>query len=365
MPGTLSRVQPGIRPSEAAPGVFLIDPLCDPRWSGFVGRHPRASAFHSVPWLQALRRTYGYQPVAYTTEPPGVALQNGFVSCRVSSWLTGRRLVSLPFSDHCEPLADGEGAQALFSAAADAVRREKLRYWEVRAACPVEPPLGSFRQTQEYWFHQLDLRPDLDALFRAFHKNSTQRMIQRAEREGLTYEVGRSAALLQSFWGIYLITRRRHLSPPQPKLWFRNLIECLGEALQIHVASKDGRSVAAILTIRHKQTLIYKYGGSDPQANNLGGMRFLLWKAIQEAKRQGLETLDLGRTDCDNTGLMEFKDRWGAQRSLLTYSRFTPAPPKPSGAAASWKGSCARRLAARLPDSLFSLAGRLIYRHIG
>ncbi len=24
--------------------------------------------------------------------------------CRVSSWITGTRLVSLPFSDHCEPL---------------------------------------------------------------------------------------------------------------------------------------------------------------------------------------------------------------------------------------------------------------------
>ena len=30
------------------------------------------------------------------------------VFCRIHSWLTGRRLVSLPFSDHCEPLYDSE-----------------------------------------------------------------------------------------------------------------------------------------------------------------------------------------------------------------------------------------------------------------
>ena len=83
-----------------------IDPLTDPRWDRFLQQHPRASVFHSTPWLEALRRTYGYRPVAYTTSAPHEDLENGLVFCRVESWLTGRRLVSLPFSDSCELLVD-------------------------------------------------------------------------------------------------------------------------------------------------------------------------------------------------------------------------------------------------------------------
>jgi hypothetical protein len=47
--------------------VYEIDPLLDPRWPEFLQRNPRASIFHTVGWLDALKRTYGYEPVAYTT----------------------------------------------------------------------------------------------------------------------------------------------------------------------------------------------------------------------------------------------------------------------------------------------------------
>ena len=83
-----------------------IEPLKDLRWEPFLARHPRASVFHSSAWLAALHRTYGFQPIAYTTSSAGEDLENAMVFCRVESWLTGRRLVSLPFSDHCEPLVD-------------------------------------------------------------------------------------------------------------------------------------------------------------------------------------------------------------------------------------------------------------------
>ena len=89
--------------------AYTLDPLLDPRWPEFLERHARASVFHSRGWLEALRRTYGYEPIVYTTSPPTADLANGLVFCRIDSWLTGRRLVSLPFSDHTEPLVDSEG----------------------------------------------------------------------------------------------------------------------------------------------------------------------------------------------------------------------------------------------------------------
>ena len=102
----------GVEPRPSA--VCRIQPLQDPRWAELVNRHPRSSVFHTVAWLEALHRTYGYQPVVYTTCPPGVALEDGLVFCRVTSWLTGRRLVSLPFSDHCDPLLNNSADANMF-----------------------------------------------------------------------------------------------------------------------------------------------------------------------------------------------------------------------------------------------------------
>src|SRR5262244_2773877 len=104
---------------------YQLDPIQDPRWAHLLEKHPKASVFHSVAWLRALRCTYGYEPVVFTTSPATSELKNGIVFCRVHSWLTGRRLVSLPFSDHCEPLVDRpEQLRFLIGSLAGEMQRE-------------------------------------------------------------------------------------------------------------------------------------------------------------------------------------------------------------------------------------------------
>src|SRR5580700_5556025 len=88
--------------------VYLIDPLSDDRWNDLVAHHPRATTFHQRGWLQALARTYDYHPLVLTTGAAGEPLDNGIVFCHIASWVTGTRLVSLPFADHCDPLLNDQ-----------------------------------------------------------------------------------------------------------------------------------------------------------------------------------------------------------------------------------------------------------------
>jgi CelD/BcsL family acetyltransferase involved in cellulose biosynthesis len=356
--------------SLAPPSVArCIEPLEDRRWDEFVQRHPRSSVFHSPAWLKALSRTYGYTPVAYTTSPAGHALENGMVFCRVESWLTGKRLVSLPFSDHCEPLIDTpEDLEAITVALEQESWREQWRYIEMRPLQQLEMVTSLQRASIPYTFHLLDLAPDLDTLFRNCHKNSTQRKILRAEREGLQYREESSKEMLKHFYRLLTITRQRHQRPPQPRIWFANLMECFGDALKIRVAFKAARPVAAVLTIRYKDTMVYKYGGSDPRFNNLGSMHLLLWRTIQEAKASGLRSLDFGRTDAGQQGLITFKQRWGTTQSSLVYSRYGLSDnvthmfePSTGG----WKSRVAKYLLAHMQPGVLSLAGRALYRHVG
>ena len=348
--------------------LHQIQPLEDSRWDALLKHHPSASLFHSVEWLHALRRTYGYEPVAYTTSPPGTELRNGIVFCRVDSRLTGHRLVSLPFSDHCEPLLDDAADLRDFLLAMPQILQdEKVSYIEVRPLHTLAGITSVCQSTCTYYSHQLDLAPDLNTLFDRFHKDSIQRKIRRAERGRLRYEEGRSESLLSVFWCLFLFTRRRHGAPPQPRRWFRALIESFGENLKIRAAFDGTHPVAAILTIAYKDSLVYKYGSSDARFHNLGGVPFLLWRAIQEAKQKGLHCFDFGRSDVDNSGLISFKDRWGTTRSMLTYSRFTG----PIGSSATfhplagWPVKVTKYMVSHLPDSLFSMVGTVFYRHIG
>ena len=349
--------------------VYQIQPLVDSRWGEFLERHPRASVFHTAGWLEALRRTYGYEPIAFTTSSPDSPLENAIVACRVDSWLTGPRLVSLPFADHCEPLVnDPTDLHAFFAVFERTICQEKLRYIELRPTYVVESPTALCHSTRVYCFHQLDLRPDIDTLFQNCHKESTQRKILRAQREGLVYDEGQSESLLNIFYRLFILTRRRHHIPPQPRSWFRNLVDCFGNTLKVRLALKNGEPVASILTIRFKDTLVYKYGCSDPSFHNLGGGHLLFWRAIQEAKREGLSIFDLGRSDIEDTGLITFKNRWGATRLELTYSRYVSSI-DPKGqfrpAVPDWKTRIARTMIPYLPDSVLTAIGTLAYKHVG
>jgi hypothetical protein len=345
--------------------VYKLDPLTDRRWPKLLDEHPDASIFHTREWLCALRLTYGYEPIAFTTSS-GEELFNAVVFCQIRSWMTGRRLVSLPFSDHCQPLAVGEDLTAILKYISNQRLAESWRYISFRPLVDngIIDAHTQFANSEAFSFQKIDLRPEPNAIYRSFHDSCVRRKIKRADRENLVYESGRSEELLQKFGHLLLLTRRRHRLPPQPATWFRNVAQSLGEMMTIHVLSKDDLPVASILTLRYKKTLVYKYGCSDSQFNNLGGTPLLFWKVIQQAKATGAEEFDLGRSGYEDPGLIAFKEHLGAVTSELRYYR-SPAPPKKAVSSKSGTSSWARHALTRLPDSLLTGVGQLIYRHLG
>jgi len=347
--------------------IYQVDPTKDARWPELVERHSKASVFHTVGWLKVLRCTYGYEPVAFTTSSPTSDLKNGLVFCRISSWLTGRRLVSLPFSDHCEPLCDSAyDENFLLRQLQTASESQRWKYLEVR---PISGGFGqkgegiAFQPAATYFLHTLNLRPDLNELYRGLDKDCVQRRIQRAERAGLVEKCGRSDDLLRAFYDLFVITRGRHHVPPIPFDWFRNLIHCLDEAVEIRLACKDKTPIAAILTLQFRDVVYYKYGCCDLRFNNLAATPWLLWRAIAAGKSRGANELDMGRTEDDNAGLLAFKNHWVPQPKRMVYWRFPSASSLDS--IGGWKLKVAKSIFSCMPDRLLTMTGRLIYRHIG
>jgi len=344
--------------------IYSINPLTDHRWDILASQHPRATVFHQRNWLEALARTYKYEPLVLTSTPPGQPLSDGMPLCRVSSWITGTRLVSMPFADHCEPLLESPSDFQKFAGwLHDECDRHHWKYVEIRPLSSPDQLQSGLPKGGDYAFHSLDIRAELAQIFSRFHKTSVQQMIRKAEKAGLVCESGRSPEMVEAFYGLLLKTRRRHQIFPQPRQWFKNLFDCLGENAEVRVARKDGVPIAAILVLRHQASLVYKYGCSDERFHNLGGIQLLLWKLIEQSKPSGAAELDFGRSDLDNDGLIKFKDRFGATRQSLTYLRY-PKKNK-SAAAAGWGERAARQLFSIMPDTISPVAGSILYRHIG
>lgn len=344
--------------------LHTIDPLSDSRWEDLVASHPRASVFHHRGWLKALASTYSYQSVVLTSSPPGKRLTDGIVFCQVKSWITGNRAVSLPFADHCEPLLEDDTAITEF---ANWLRtecdRQQWKYVELRPLSWSGESGGYLPRGRSYCFHTLDLTPTLEQIFQRLHKDSIQRRIRHAEREQLSYETGCSEQLVNDFYRLLLKTRRRHQLLPQPRAWFRNLVDCMGDKIQIRLARKDRVPIAAMLTLRHRSCIVYKYGCSDEKFHNLAGMPFLFWRLIEESKASDINEIDFGRSDLDNEGLITFKDRFGTTRRRLTYVQYPQA--EMGDGMSGWDVPVIRRIFSILPDAILPMASKFLYKHVG
>ena len=353
--------------SAGSEGVLAwLDPLEDPRWAAFVAETPGSSVFQTCEWLHALQREYAYEPIALcVTDRKTGALRSGLVLCRIETPFRQHRLVSLPFSDHCSLLATSSEDRALLLATLrDEQKSGRCRSVELRSRTPISRIDPAFSTSQRYFLHSLDLSGGLEPVTARFHKNHVLRKIRRSEREGLRCVEGNDRELLNAFYPLLVRTRRRHGLPPQPLEWFEAIVSGFKRRAAIRVAYRGSMPVAAVLTLTHRGTVTYKYGASDERWHSLGGMQLLLWKTIEDALTSGLTEFDMGRSAMEQTGLVAFKEHWGATRETLTYVTCPEPSPgrerlvRATDAVRAW-------VLSRAPHSFLVRLGRAFYRHGG
>lgn len=81
-----------------------------------------------------------------------------------------------------------------------------------------------------------------------------------------------------------------------------------------------------------------------------------------EARDYGFEELEMGRSKVDNSGLIAFKEHWGASGTLISYWTY---PHKSTKLLSIWKKKSARFAVSTVPDVALETVGKLLHRHIG
>jgi hypothetical protein len=277
----------------------------------------------------------------------------------MKSWATGRRLISIPCSDYCEPLV---GNIDEFKAMLEEIRflQKDWKFVEIRPL-QLSPDLQSgFALSQSFHFHKLDLGSTIDQLFDSFDKHNVQRRIRRAERAELSYTRGQSEEELIQFYSLMVLTRRRHRWPPPPIEWYRNLLTFLRDSATIHLVCLGERPIAGLFTLTYSSRMTAKYACSDPNFRHLAGPALTFWNSIKEAKSRGLLEYDFGRSDTNNEGLIRFKNRWATRNFILRYWRYPAASVTGNGTAGT---RLAQEVLGRMPIRWFASSGKMLYRH--
>jgi hypothetical protein len=342
--------------------VRIVDPCGDPNWDRLVLSHSAVNIFHRTAWAKVLCKTYGHRPI-YLHLYRGGQLIALVPMMEVTSPFTGRRGVSLPFSDFCEPLLFAEcRPDSLMEALLELGRERRWRYFELRGGKEMLPECAV--AAEKYFSHKLDLTVGLNELFARF-QSPVRRAIRKAENAGLTAEVSRAWEAVMDFYKLHARTRRRHGLPPQPLSFFRNIHEEIVRTdLGFVVLAKMGpKPVAAAVFLHSGEAALYKFGASDERLQELRGNNLVMWAGIQQLLKKGLKTLYFGRTSTGDEGLRRFKLCWGSEEGPIEYFRF--ALRRQAWEVDRQNGfGLHNQLFGRLPLVVNRLAGALLYSHL-
>ena len=246
------------------PEIVFLD-LSDTRWHALTATHPQAHIFHHPAWTSLLAECYGYRPFVVAVRDADNSICAGLPMMEVGGALTGRRWISLPFTDHCAPLCLGaELLSCLADRLVDLSQDQSTPKIELRCELPPQPAIRSY---SHHVLHTLPLCPDSDSVFCRFLPMH-RRNIKVAEKKGVHIEWGNQRKHLAVFYRLHLQTRRRQGIPIQPWRFF----DLLGSGLIekglgfVLLAYKDAECLAAAVFLHWQHTLTYKYGASAQRA---------------------------------------------------------------------------------------------------
>lgn len=345
--------------------VSIINALTVPDWDKMVTALPEYTVFHSAGWARVLADTYNFKPV-YAAVFDGDRLMAVHPCMEISSWLTGKRGVCLPFTDLCSPLLkDSVSANELMKTLLDVGRHRSWRWVEFRD-CDLYHV--DAQPSVQFYSHRLDLRPGETRVFQSFD-SSVRRAIRKASKSKLNVTIGQDIALVRDYYKLHCRTRRRHGLPPQPWSFFLNLHRNIignGSGFVVLAKTDNGRGepVAGVVILRFGEHAFYKYGASDMNRQDVRGSNFVMWHAILRCIELGCTTLDFGRTSIDDEGLRRFKLGWGTTEKRVGYLKYDFRREKfvsDRDRSQGWYNRIFR--AAPVPLSRF--VGAVMYRHIG
>lgn len=341
--------------------IQIINPIEYPNWDDLLLTNDQTTFFHTSAWASVLSEAYNYKPLYFTI------VEDGQISVlipimEINSFLTGKRGVSLPFTDECCPIAkNNEKFQHLTKFIFEYGEKAGWKNIELRGNHNALTNLPAYKS---YYTHVLDLDESENRIFSSF-KSNVKRNIKRALKEGLQVNLSNTWESMMTFCRLNCMTRKKHGLPPQPLSFFKKIFEHIilpqnGLIVQALIQMKP---IAGAVYYHFGNHAVYKYGASDRKYLNLRPNNLVMWEAIKYYINNQFQNLSFGRTEPDNHGLLHFKRGWGTREETLNYYKYDLK--QDCFVSKESKLRTSYNIFKHMPSPLLRLTGNILYRHVG
>jgi len=242
----------------------------------FISDQTAAGIFHHPSWISVLSESYGFKPFIAAVLGPGGELRAGVPLMEKRGITKRARWISLPFTDHCAPLSQGENAAAFLVSKLISVSGERrITNIELRWEYPNHPAI---RSSLKYVLSRVRLYPDPAEVAKRI-KSKHRRKVAAAYERGVEVRWGTREEDLSAFYELQSQTRRRLGIPVQPRKFFQNIFASIvqkGNGFLL-LASREKTCLAGALFLHWNRTLVYKYSASAPEAERFLAMAPIMW----------------------------------------------------------------------------------------
>jgi Acetyltransferase (GNAT) domain len=342
--------------------IQIINPITYQGWDELLLTSDQSTFFHTSAWAKVLHESYNYKPL-YFTLIENDRLKTLLPVMEINSFITGKRGVSLPFTDHCPPIAKNE---KVFTETFNAVIQygKKANWKAINLKCCVNYLRGSTLPFETFLTHDLDVSQTAEEIFSTF-RDSTKRNIKKAIQNGVHVNIQNTLESIREYYRLHCITRKNHGLPPHPFYFFKKIYEHIVSKKKgfVALAAHKNKVIAGAVFFQFGNRAIFKYGASDPRYLSLRPNNLVMWEAIKRHCQNGFSAFNFGRTELKHKGLLQFKRGWGTKEEILNYYRYDLKQncyvTKKYGIKSSYN------FFKIMPAPILRLAGNILYRHVG
>lgn len=333
-------------------------------WEQFVNGHEDAVFYHTLAWRDFVQRVFAHRPHYLVCE------QNGRITGILPMFLVrfpllGSKLISLPYDIGAGGPLVSEPTAAIHLAerAMQLARELRAGYLQFRCAEKSEALAHLELEESEPVILSEIILDNEQAVWSRVEKDHRKAM-RKAGRRGI---VTREAASLDDylkFFDVYLQVLRDFGTPPYGRGYFERLWQDIapGGGVRVILAELEGRCVGGLLMFALGRNLTSKFAAVLPEAVPLRAYPALYGRAIEIGLEENFGRLSWGTSSREQTGLIEFKERWGAVSTPTVFYDLTVTSRPPDIGKYYDTEGLKRRAWKRLPLVLTPLLGAPLNR---
>jgi len=302
----------------------------DNQWLSYISEHNNAIIYHHPLWLKLLEvetkihvlrivckdrqgKITGVLPLQYTRGMP----------LNVGGLVTSPCISSLPRTPTAGVLADNDEItkRLVHFVINDMDLKGKFNIQLKTPTPEMYDNIEGLRKISWRDNYSLELPSDENSLMFGSSRNHRRIKwaINKAIKSGIIIRKAESEEDLMQWYKLYLLTSQWHTIPARSFIFFKTLWSLMKDKglFQLLLAEfNEGgkkRIIAGSVFLMFNQTVFYSYNGRDTNYLNLRPNDYLQWEAIHQACREGFKYYDMGEVSDGQTGLADFKRKWGCE----------------------------------------------------